>query len=203
MAIASSPSSAIARQKLTLAEFLDYQDGTDNRYELVEGELQQMAIGTGLHGAIIEFINDEFRNEIRRLQRPWTSKQAAVAIQSPRGRRWETCRIPDVTVLPIEQWETLLSKQAVITLDQPVPTLVVEVVSESTKAEDYRAKHAEYGVLEIPEYWMIDPLDEVVTVCVFEDGGYTNRRFVGDEPLRSDIFPELILTAAQILSARR
>lgn len=151
----------------------------------------------------MEFVNDEFRDEIKRLGLPWTSKQAAVAIQSPRGRRWETCRIPDVTVLPAEQWQTLLQKEAVITLDQPVPILVVEVVSESTKAEDYRAKHAEYGVLEISEYWIIDPLDRVVTVCVFEDGGYTNRRVEGDEQVRSEVFSELLLTADQVLTARR
>jgi len=78
------------QQKLPLAEFLSYHDGTDTRYELVEGELKPRAIGTGLHGAVIEFVNDEFCDEIKRLAHPWTSKQAAVAIQSPRRRRWET-----------------------------------------------------------------------------------------------------------------
>lgn len=190
-------------QKLTLEEFLSYSDGTDTRFELVEGELKSRAIGTGLHGAVIEFINDEFRDEIKRQEHPWTSKQAAVAIQSPRGRRWETYRIPDVTVLPLEQWQGLLQTEAVITLDQPVPILVVEVVSESTKAEDYRAKHAEYGVLEISEYWIVDPLAQAVTVCVFEQGGYSDRRFIADEQIRSAVFPELSLTTEQILSASR
>jgi len=92
----------IGTQKLPLAAYLAYHDGTDNRYELVEGELKPMAIGTGQHGAVIEFLNDEFRAEIGRSQLPWTSKQAAVSIQSPRGRRWDTCRIPDVMVLPLE-----------------------------------------------------------------------------------------------------
>lgn len=191
------------QQKLSLKDFLSYSDGTDTRYELVEGELKPMAIGTGLHGAVIEFINDEFRDEIKRLEHPWTSKQAAVAIQSPRGRRWETYRIPDVMVLPLEQWQGMLQAEAVITLDRPVPIVVVEVVSESTKAEDYRAKHAEYGVLEIPEYWIVDPLAQAVTVCVFEQGGYSDRRFVADEKIESAIFSGLLLTAEQVLSASR
>ena len=191
------------RSKLTLADFLAHSDETGDRYELVEGELKRMALGTGLHGAIIEFTNDEFRAEIKRLGQPWTSKQAAIAIQSPRGRRWETYRIPDVMVLPIEQWQALLQREAVITLDRPVPILVVEVVSPSTQLEDYRAKHAEYGVLEISEYWIVDPSAEAVMICVFENGGYTDRRFVEDELLRSKVFSELKLTARQVLTAQR
>jgi Uma2 family endonuclease len=38
------------------------------------------------------------------------------------------------------------------------PLLVVEVVSPSTIAVDYRAKHSEYAVLDIAEYWIVDPL---------------------------------------------
>jgi Uma2 family endonuclease len=193
----------IAIQKLSLVEFLSYEDGTDNRYELVDGELKLMSMGTGLHGDIIEFLNDEFRAEIARLQRPWTSKQSAVSVQSPRGRRWDTCRIPDVTVLGLDQWDALRRREALITLDQPAPFLVVEVVSESTKLEDYRAKYAEYGVLEIPEYWIVDPLEQRVTIAVFEDGGYTNRLFRTGEPIESILFPDLLLTAEQVLMGRR
>ncbi|OUC12120.1 MAG: hypothetical protein B0A82_24220 [Alkalinema sp. CACIAM 70d] len=189
-----------ATPKLTLEDFLNYHDGTDNRYELVDGELKLMAIGTGKHGSIIEFLNDEFRIAIRNAQQPWTSKNSAVGVQSPRGRRWDTCRIPDVTVLPLEQWKMMADRQAVITLDQPPPLLVVEVVSESTKSEDYRSKHAEYCVLEIAEYWIVDPIAQQVTVCVFEDGGYTDYVFAGDAVIVSALLPALQLTVAQVLA---
>ena len=35
----------ITHQKLTFTEYLNYQDNTDNRYELVEGELIPMSLG--------------------------------------------------------------------------------------------------------------------------------------------------------------
>ncbi|MEH2075471.1 MAG: Uma2 family endonuclease [Nostoc sp.] len=35
---------------------------------------------------------------------------------------------------------------------------MLEVVSESTKTVDYRAKRVEYNVLNIPEYWIVDLL---------------------------------------------
>jgi Uma2 family endonuclease len=188
-------------QKLTLTEYLNYSDGTDNRYELVDGELKLMGVGTGQHGDLVEFLKDLFRDEIKRSQLPWTSKQAAVSIQSPRGRRWDTCRIPDVVVLSLDQWESLRNCEALITLDQNPPILVVEVVSPSTKTEDYRSKRVEYCVLEIAEYWIVDPLEQRVTVCVLEEGSYTDYVFSGDDAIASPVFPTLNCTAAQILTA--
>ncbi len=87
-------------QKLTFEAYLSYRDGTDTRYELVDGELIPMSLETGRHGAIVEFLNDQFRDEIKRQGLPWTAKAMMVGVRSPRGRRWDTSRIPDVTVLP-------------------------------------------------------------------------------------------------------
>jgi Uma2 family endonuclease len=42
----------IAAQKLTFEEYLAYDDGTDTRYELVDGELVPLNLGTGRHGGI-------------------------------------------------------------------------------------------------------------------------------------------------------
>ena len=88
----------ITTQRLSLNDYLAYQDGTDTRYELVNGELIAMAQPKGRHGAIAEFLNDTFRAEIKRLGLEWTSKQMAIALQSPRGWRWDTAHIPDVMV---------------------------------------------------------------------------------------------------------
>ena len=46
----------IATQKLTFEDYLAYDDGTDTRYELVDGTLAPMSLGTGKHGAIIHFV---------------------------------------------------------------------------------------------------------------------------------------------------
>jgi len=73
--------------KLTFADYLADEDGTDTRYELVDGELRPMSVGTGKHGAIIECSYDQFRDEIKRQQLPWTAKAMMVGVRSPRGRR--------------------------------------------------------------------------------------------------------------------
>jgi Uma2 family endonuclease len=190
-------------KKMTLAEYLTYDDGSDTLYELVDGELARMSLGTGEHGDISEFLNDEFKAEIKRLGLDWVAKDMKIGIQSPRGTRWETARIPDVVVLPLEQWNSLKKRESFIPLNEPPPLLVVEVVSPSTVTVDYRAKHSEYAVLDIPEYWIVDPISLKVTVCVLKDGAYSNEVFVGDLAIVSQTFPELRLNALEVLNASR
>jgi Uma2 family endonuclease len=192
----------IATQKLTFEEYLAYHDGTDTRYELVDGELVPMSLATGRHGSIAEFLHDQFREQIKHRELPWTSKQMTVGVRSPRGRNWETCRIPDVTVLTLAQWEAMSEREAVINFSEPPPILVVEVVSPSTKPDDYRSKRAEYGLLEIPEYWIVDPLAAKITLCILEHQLYDSMEFRGDDLIQSPTFPDLNLTAAQILAGK-
>jgi Uma2 family endonuclease len=107
-----------------------------------------------------------------------------------------------VTVLAIAQWEAMANREAVIDLSEPPPFLVVEVVSESTRSADYRAKYSEYSVLEIPEYWIVDPLDAKVTICQLDEGRYDEAIFTGDSVIQSPTFPDLKLTVAQALTAQ-
>jgi Uma2 family endonuclease len=189
---------AIATEKLTFAEYLAYDDGTDTRYELVNGELVPMGVGSGEHGEITKILERLFDAEAVRLGREWTAQRGVVGVRSPRGGRWDTSRIPDVVVLLKEQWQQLKKKEAVIELGEAPPFLVVEVVSESTKSTDYRAKKAEYMVLDILEYWIIDPLKQCVTVCYLVEGAYDEVVFQGDEAIASRVFPELVLSVGQV-----
>lgn len=192
----------IVLERLNLAEYLTYEDGTDKRYELVNGELVPMSLGTGEHGEISEFMNESLKDEIKKNNLPWTSKDMKIGVQSPRAGRWDTVRIPDIVVVPIAQWDTLKKKEAVIPLNDSPPILVIEVVSPSTAKDDYRAKHSEYAVLDIPEYWIIDPIEAKVTLCSLLDGAYDDQIFQGEESIVSPTFPALDLTVEQILAAR-
>jgi Uma2 family endonuclease len=190
----------VATQKLTFDEYLVYEDGADCRYELVKGELVPRSLGTGKHAKIAKLIDDRLTVEIGRSGLDWTSQRLTVGIQSPRGYRWDTCRIPDVTVLLRSQWDEMEDREAVIRAHEKPPLLVVEVVSPSTGSDDYRAKWVEYAALDIGEYWIVDPLENKVTVCVLEGGRYQDRVFVGADRLVSSAFPDLDWLAEQILA---
>ncbi|MFM2303421.1 MAG: hypothetical protein RLZZ135_830, partial [Cyanobacteriota bacterium] len=125
--------------RFTFSEYLKYTDGTDRRYELVNGELIPMSLGTGQHGAIIKFIERILETEIVTFNHDWIVLPGLIGVRSPRGGRWDTCRIPDIAVIPSHQWQTLQTREAVIEFNEDPPLLVVEVVSESTKTVDYRA----------------------------------------------------------------
>jgi Uma2 family endonuclease len=185
--------------RLTFAEYLKYSDGTDRRYELVNGELIPMSLGTGQHGAIIKLLEKSLEVEIDRLKQDWVVLPGLIGVRSPKGGRWDTCRIPDIVVISIEQWQMMQTREAVIELNEAPPLLVVEVVSESTKVVDYRSKRSEYSVLDIPEYWIVDPLLSKVTIFTLNEGWYEPIEFTGAELIRSSIFPNFNLSVEQIL----
>lgn len=191
---------SVTGQKLTFQEYLSYTDGSDTRYELVDGDLVPMSLGTGKHGKITKFLEKALDEAISQAGLEWTAQRFSIGIQSPRGTRWDTCRIPDVAVVTLTQWEQLQTREAVIALNEPPPILVVEVVSPSTVKEDYRAKLSEYSVLDILEYWIVDPIEAKVTVCTLRDGLYDLQEFRGHDRIISTIFPALQLTVDEVLN---
>lgn len=50
------------------------------------------------------------------------------------------------------------------------PQLVVEIVSPESLKRDYRYKRSEYAALGIPEYWIIDPEQQKITILQWEEG---------------------------------
>ena len=116
-------------------------------------------------------------------------------------------RFPDLVVVEEIHIE-LLEKRQTITLDMPPPQLVVEVVSpyrnqkDENYQRDYVDKVHQYQERGIPEYWIVDPQAQLVTVLVLVNGQYQAAEFTGSQRIVSRIFPELELTAAQILEAR-
>jgi Uma2 family endonuclease len=204
-------------RRMTFAEYLATVNGSETHYELVDGVLIPMSLGTGKHGKIIRFLTREFERADLQLDlvalelappsaptTAWVALPGLVGVRSPRGTRWDTSRVPDVTVMALAQWEAMSDREAVIDLNEPSPFLVVEVVSESTvsestKNDDYRSKRSEYALLEIAEYWIVDPLMEQVTLCSLDHCLYDATTYTGEQVIPSRVFPNLNLTAAQVL----
>lgn len=190
--------------RLSFEEYLTYDDETDKRYELVDGELVEMTPARGRHADIIDALNDIFKAEIKRLGRDWISRHSSIGVQVPQIGRRATSRIPDICVVTAAQWQELQIQSAVL-VEFP-PLLVVEVVSAGTKIIDHRRKRAEYNVVEIPEYWLVDFIEDEpkyppgVTILTLVEGFYEQAVFKLSDRIISETFPELTLTAEQILS---
>ena len=161
-------------------EYLTYDDGTDNRYELVDGKLRLKIIPTFRHLLISKFIEQNFDAQIKHLNLSWMCFREA-------GIRtgWRKSRLSDVYVVTSEQVMKFLDESAVC---QSPPLLVVEVVSPESLKRDYRYKRSEYAALEIPEYWIVDSIELKVTVLVLEEGLYEDTEFTANQTIGSRSF---------------
>ncbi|MBW4687615.1 MAG: Uma2 family endonuclease [Komarekiella atlantica HA4396-MV6] len=188
---------AITGKRLTLEEYLKYDDGTDSQYELVAGELVAMPPESPKNVQISLFL---LVNLLKFVPINQLSNKAEIVVGGSRA----TTRVPDLVVLTDELATALQgSTRSTITLDMPPPALVIEVVSpgKANEDRDYRYKRSEYAARGIAEYWIVDPQTNKVTVLTLVDGLYEETVFAGNTASASTIFPELQLTAEQVLKA--
>ena len=143
---------ATAQDWVSFEAYLAFQAEQDIPYELENGVLIPMPVGRLQHGKIPKFLERAFDAEIARLNLPLATHRASVGVRVPQVGRRATSRIPDLTVVTIEQNAYLETLTDAI-LQDSMPPLVVEVVSAGTVDIDHRKKRAEYNVLDIPEYW--------------------------------------------------
>ena len=52
----------------------------------------------------------------------------------------------------------------------PAPDLAVEVLSESTRENDYGVKFEDYAHHGVSEYWIVDPVNQSVEQYFLKDG---------------------------------
>ncbi len=75
------------QQKIyTFTEYLNYQDSTDNKYELFNGELISMPPASGFHALILAFLYDYLIAEIKRLNLTWKVMPATVGIRTDKAK---------------------------------------------------------------------------------------------------------------------
>ena len=81
--------------------------------------------------------------------------------------------------------------------------LVVEVVSPDDPDRDFRRKRVDYAEARIPEYWIVNPIDETVTVLVLAEDSYVDHGvFRRGQPVRSVCLPECSLDVTSAFEAR-
>lgn len=184
------PMTTTTKPKLTFEEYIRYDDGTDNLYELEDGELTLIPIPTGRHALINSWLNHAIETEIYRLQLSWMCMSSIGVITGV-----NRVRIPDLCVVTEEEILAKLDLAAIIDW----ALVAVEIVSPESIDRDYRLKRAEYSVAGIPEYWIVDPIEGKVSVLSLVDGLYEEAEYRGRDGIVSQIFPQLKLTAEQIL----
>ena len=177
-------------------EYLSFDDETDKLYELFNGELVEMPPESGENVGISNFLFLQFAAIVGHLRVRGHGLELEV-----RGEP-KNC-YPDLTIIR-EEHLTQLQQRNTIRLSMEPPLLVIEVVSPGgeSRKRDYTDKRSQYQDRGIPEYWLLDPNGKIITVLQLEGNVYKQVGvFDGNDLIQSIEFPNLTLTAEQVLKA--
>ena len=130
--------------RMTVEQFLVWDDGTGTRYELENGVPVAMAPAALPHGVIAQNVG-EIINERVRDRPPCRAVQAGGIVVSHEKRRYY---IPDVVMTCEPPHRDVPVKE---------PRLAVEILSPRTRGIDQRQKVPRYGRLpSVEEIWLVD-----------------------------------------------
>jgi Uma2 family endonuclease len=151
----------------TEEQYLRLTDQTNRFIEFTEGSVEVLPMPTRKHQAISRFLFLAFLACVQRLG--GTVFYAPLRVRVAPGR----FREPDLVLLldvndPRNQNAFWLGAD-----------LVVEIVSPDYVERDTVLKRADYAEAGIPEYWIVNPDEETITVLKLSDGVYTAHGVFG------------------------
>ena len=151
----------------TEQQYLKLTDQTNRLIEFTDGEIEVLPMPTDNHQSISQFL---FLALLVFLQRIGGKVQyAPLRVRIREGKHRE----PDI-LLVRDANDPRRQNQFWLGAD-----LVVEVVSPDDPARDTVAKRADYAEAGIPEYWIVNPVDETITVLILVGDAYAEHGVFG------------------------
>jgi Uma2 family endonuclease len=198
----------MTQAKLRFASFEKYlvwsddpENDMEGRYELIDGELIELAPESPENRFIANYL---FLMLVAVGMPMRCVHPGGCEVQVPVLQMGDAAnRYPDLVVLRPEHLD-LLTKRLTITIDMPPLRMAVEVASPGKRNHDrdYNNKLAQYEAIGVEEYWIVDPEAQAVVVFVLQQTGYRQvGNFQGKSIVPCATCPALRLTAEQILSA--
>lgn len=138
---------AYKTELITAAEYLEFERAAKDKHELIGGRIVAMAGATDRHNVIASNVFGELFAQLKRTKcRPFASD---MRVNAKRGNYF----YPDIVVTCGERKFTDAKKKDVLTN----PTVILEVLSKSTKLIDRNEKFESYILLEsLTDYVLIE-----------------------------------------------
>lgn len=188
-----------ARQQFRdFEEYLTLEDLPEGRCEFVDGDLVELMPEGEENDWIADYLFHLLL--LANITQPRLIRPGRCEIEVPGKPR---TRYPDLVILD-QTHLSLTKRRLTITREMPPPRVVVEVVSPGKKnrSRDLIDKRNQYADRGIPEYWLIDPETQSITVLRLGEHQYIEHGvFQGSTTIDSPTFGVLTLTAEQILQA--
>jgi len=145
----------------TEEQYLKITDQTNHLIEFTDGAIEVLPMPTSRHQVILLLLYDLFRTMLQA-----TSGKVLVSPLRLRVRPGKF-REPDILMLR-DSADPRYQDAFWLGAD-----LVVEVVSPDRPERDTEEKRRDYAEAGIPEYWIVNPLDETITVLVLAGDAYS------------------------------
>lgn len=170
--------------KMTYEEFLEWADGM-MRVEWVNGEVAFMSPVSYRHQYLADFLTSLFRFFVE-FYRLGTVLSAPFQMKTGKDLPG---REPDVMLVSNARFHQMRENY----LDGPAD-LVVEVISQDSRARDRKQKYNEYEKGGVLEYWLIDPVRKWAEFYQLGADGRYHLMPIGDDGIyRSAVLPGLWL----------
>lgn len=187
-------------RRITYEEYMALVNSSDQRYELIDGEVYLLASPSFNHQIVVNEIAWHFNNYFK--SNPCRSLTAPLDIRlfGFAGKFEEDPNVvqPDIIVICDENKVNEANKY------EGIPTLIVEVLSPSSKGRDMVAKLNLYMKSGVPEYWIVNlaeksifqysftPERDMDSLITFkEEDTIKSITFAGLEIALRDIFAEI------------
>ena len=161
----------VQSRSLTYADLLRLRETRNEQLELIDGELFVTPSPSPLHQYVSGRLEFLFRQLVIDLghgllfSAPLDVKLAEDTVVQPDLILYLPDRRPLVTTTAVEG----------------APSLVVEILSPSTRTYDLQTKRRRYAEHGVPENWLVDTLSHAVTVCSDpQEGRYRSERVARD-----------------------
>lgn len=181
-------------RRFTYADYLKWPDG--ERWELIDGEAFAMSPAPTishqtLAGQLFRQIDEALDGA------PCRALIAPVDVLLP-----ATDEADDYTTTIVQPDILVVCDPAKITERnvRGAPDWIIEVLSPATARHDHLTKRALYERAGVREYWLVHPVDRVITVYVLKDGQYGGPEIADMAGERAPtIFPEIVIHWQPIL----
>ena len=150
-------------KKYNYEELENIRNKTNERYEIMDGDLYLMSSPRGIHQMILLEIAGQLREFFKdKPCKPFVAPFDIVFSKSKDRKDWDTVVQPDIFVLcDLNKYEKNYVKGA--------PNFIIEIASPSNLVHDRFRKYNLYQKYKVNEYWIIEPNDKKIFTFVYDD----------------------------------
>ncbi len=177
--------------KMTYEEFLSLTEVSDNRFEYINGQVFLMASPRITHQLVQTVLLNIFSN--------WFAGKKCTPLTSPfditltKDNNKNVVQPDIVVICDLEKMTDEKDRY------MGTPTLIVEILSQSSISRDYVLKMDLYMNSGVEEYWIVDPFNKEINIFRFKDCNIIEKRtWKNQEIAKSMLFEGLAVCLSEI-----